>query len=228
MRRATRCCGIVFHSSCTRRRKSARLVFSSTRWSTARFTWSHKCSIGHPPSKDTHLFATFEMGYPFIQSVLIQTLKQLWYSNHDSSVAMTQLCMCAKNHYDWLNNFGNMRPNPKGKLFLLNCLFNVHHLNDPGPLTRQLSLVQGRHGNVESGTRREGTPLQLRTIAKHVNVSISGCHGNVKYELIVDWPVQDDSINGSCLLWRIAGREPDKGRWKYFGYQKGRSNILTW
>ena len=29
------------------------------------------------------------MGYPFIQSVLIQALKQLWDSNHDSSVAMT-------------------------------------------------------------------------------------------------------------------------------------------
>ena len=122
MRHATRCCRIAFHSSCTRRRKSARLVFSSTRQSTARFTWSHKCSIGLPPSKDTHLFATFEMGYPFIQSVLIQALKQLWDWNHDSSVAMTQLFMCAKNHFDWLNNFGNTRPNPKGNLFLLNCL----------------------------------------------------------------------------------------------------------
>ena len=59
---------------------------------------------------------------PFMQSVLIQALKQLWDSNHDSSVAMTQLFMCAKNHFDWLNNFGNMRPNPKGNLFLLNCL----------------------------------------------------------------------------------------------------------
>ena len=122
MRRATRCCGIAFHSSCTRRRKSVRQVFSSTRRSTARFTWSHKCSIGHPPSNDTHLFATFKMGYPFIQSVLIQPLKQLWDSNHYSSVATTQLFMCAKNHIDWLNNFGNMRPNPKGNLFLLNCL----------------------------------------------------------------------------------------------------------
>ena len=120
MRRATRCCGIAFHSSCTKRRKSARLVFSSTRRSTARFA----CSVGHPPSKDTHLFATFEMGYPFIQSVLIQALKQLWDSNHDSSVAMTQLFMCAKDHFDWLNNFGNMRPNPNGNLFSFNCL---HH-----------------------------------------------------------------------------------------------------
>ena len=40
------------------------------------------------------------MGYPFIQSVLIQALKQLWDSNHYSSVAMTQLFMCAKNHFD--------------------------------------------------------------------------------------------------------------------------------
>ena len=40
MRHATRCCGIAFHSSCTRRRKAARLVFSSTRRSTARFTWA--------------------------------------------------------------------------------------------------------------------------------------------------------------------------------------------
>ena len=55
---------------------------------------------GHPPSKDTHLFATLEMGYPFIQSVLIQALKQLWDSNHYSSVAMTQLFMCDKNHFD--------------------------------------------------------------------------------------------------------------------------------
>ena len=62
----------------------------------------------------------FEMGYAFIQSVLIQALKQLWDSNHDSSVAITQLFMCAKDHFDWLNNFGNMRP--KGNLFVLNCL----------------------------------------------------------------------------------------------------------
>ena len=54
-------------------------------------------------------FATFEMGYPFIESVLIQALKQLWDLNHYSSVAMTQLFMCAKNHFDWLNK----RPNPK-------------------------------------------------------------------------------------------------------------------
>ena len=46
------------------------------------------------------VFATFEMAYPFIQSVLIQTLKQLWDSNHDSSVAMTQLFMCDKDHFD--------------------------------------------------------------------------------------------------------------------------------
>ena len=39
-------------------------------------------------------------GSPFIQSVLIQALKQLWDSNHDSSVAMTQLFMCAKDHFD--------------------------------------------------------------------------------------------------------------------------------
>ena len=64
------------------------------------------------------------MGYSFIQSVLIQALKQLRDSNHDSSVAMTQLFMCAKDHFDWLNNFGNMRPNPKGNLFLLNCLYS--------------------------------------------------------------------------------------------------------
>ena len=48
---------------------------------------------------------------------------KLWDSNHDSSVAMTQLFMCAKDHFDWLNNFGNMRPNPKGNLFWLNCLY---------------------------------------------------------------------------------------------------------
>ena len=126
MGRATRCCGIAFHSSCTRRRKSRRLVFSSTRRSTASFTRSHKCSIGHPPSKDTHLFATFE-------SVLIQALKQLWDSNHYSSVAMTQLFMCAKNHFDWLIsiNFGNMRPNPKGNLFLLNCLYQKCYVYKP-------------------------------------------------------------------------------------------------
>ena len=40
------------------------------------------------------------MGFLFIQIVLIQALKQLWDSNHDSSVAMTQLFMCAKNHFD--------------------------------------------------------------------------------------------------------------------------------
>ena len=64
MRRATRCCGIAFHSSCTRRRKSARLVFFINSTIYGPLHLIHKCSIGHPPSKDTHLFATFEMGYP--------------------------------------------------------------------------------------------------------------------------------------------------------------------
>ena len=71
----------------------------------------------------TGVWMTCVLGYPFIQSVLIQALKQLWDSNHYSSVAMTQLFMCTKNHFDWLSNFGNMTPNPKGNLFLLNCLF---------------------------------------------------------------------------------------------------------
>ena len=77
-------------------------------------------------TRHIEVFATFEMGYSFIQSVLIRALKQLWDSNHDSSVAMTQLYMCAKDHFDWLNNFGNMRPNPKGNLFLLTVYIGIY------------------------------------------------------------------------------------------------------
>ena len=55
--------------------------------------------------------------------LFFQAVKQLWDSNHDSSVAMTQLFMCAKNQFNWLNNFGNMRPNPKGNLHIFVELF---------------------------------------------------------------------------------------------------------
>ena len=84
------------------------------------------------------------MGYSFIQSVLIQTLKQLWDSNHDSSVAKTQLFMCAKDHFDWLNNFGNMRPNPKKNLFLLNCYLYFPD-NNSITLVSGLVAIYNRH-----------------------------------------------------------------------------------
>ena len=41
--------------------------------------------VWYKKSETRHIevFATFEMGYPFIQSVLVQALKQLWDSNDD-------------------------------------------------------------------------------------------------------------------------------------------------
>ena len=135
-------------------------------------------------TRHIEVFATFEMAYSFIQSVFIQTLKQLWDSNHDSSVAMTQLFMCAMNHFDWLHNFGNMIPNPKGNLFLLNCLFWLYIVYYFGCtlytiLENLYKLLHVHHWNLSSKANKESgcwsprASLQTRTPARwHLNVFV--------------------------------------------------------
>ena len=73
--------------------------------STASSSTPHPHDARSMPSSDQptwwkNAILKFLQLFSFIQSVLIQTLKQLWDLNDDSSVAMTRLFICAKDHFD--------------------------------------------------------------------------------------------------------------------------------